>query len=195
MTMPRGLRRCPNREKPRGFTLIELMITLVILAVLLAIAVPSLREFVARKRVEGVAQELATDLRLLKSQQIQRRQFVGILFGSNASMTCYSLYAIGTADENCDCTIANGQVCGDPSRVEGSKEIKTVVVPRSTGVVVSSSPPLLRLFGFNGMPIGNATIQASVQSSLGGSIRVATNAAAMPSMCSLSGSGSLAPCP
>ena len=179
-----------HRAVAPGFTLIELMITLVILAVLLAIAVPSMREFVARKRVEGVAQELATDLRLLKSQQIQRRRSVGILFGSNDSVTCYSLYAIGTGQEHCDCTISNGPVCGNPARVQGSSEIKTVLVPRSSGVTVSSDPPLLRLFGFNGLPFGNTTIQASVQGALGGEVRVSTNEAAMPVICSVSGSES-----
>lgn len=180
----------------RGFTLIELLVTLVILAVLLAIAVPSMRDFVARKRVEGIAQELVTDLRLLKSQQIQRRQFVGILFGANASVTCYSLYAIGTGDENCDCTIAGGQVCGNPNRAQASTEIKTVVVPRSSGVTLSSNPQLLRLFGFNGLPLGNATLLASVQSSRGGTVRVSTNAVALPSLCSASGSESTLPaCP
>lgn len=185
-----------RRAVAPGFTLVEVMISLVILAVLLAIAVPSMREFVARKRVEGVAQELATDLRLLKSQQIQRRQRVGILFGSNDSMTCYSLYFIGTGDENCDCTISNGPVCGNPARVQGSAEIKTVVVPRTTGVTVSSNPQLLRLLGFNGMPSGNTTIRASVQGTSGGTVRVSTNAAAMPSVCSVSGSESSIPaCP
>lgn len=188
--------RRQRRAVAPGFTLIEVMITLVILAVLLAIAVPSMREFVARKRVEGIAQELATDLRLLKSQQIQRRRSVGILFGSNDSVTCYSLYFIGTGDENCDCTIGNGPVCGNPARVQGSAEIKTVVVPRNSGVTVSSNPQLLRLFGFNGMPIGNTTIQASVQGSSGGTVRVSTNTAAMPVICSVSGSESaITACP
>ena len=88
----RQARQLQRPDRGAGFTMIELLIVMVILAVLLAIAVPSMREFIARKRVEGVAQELATDLRLLKSQQIQRRRNVGIQFGSNASITCYVLY-------------------------------------------------------------------------------------------------------
>lgn len=187
-----GLPRAPGP----GFTLIELMITLVILAVLLAIAVPSMREFVARKRVEGVAQELVTDLRLLKSQQIQRRQFVGILFGANSSMTCYSLFAVGPSDDNCDCTATGGPICPNPGGAGSSSEIKTVVLPRSSGVTLSSTPRLLRLFGHNATPIGNVTLSASVQSSQGGTVRVLTNLLAQPSLCSASGAESSLPaCP
>ncbi|HOB94851.1 MAG TPA: prepilin-type N-terminal cleavage/methylation domain-containing protein, partial [Aquabacterium sp.] len=60
-----------------GFTLVELMVVVAILSVLVAIALPSARDFVARKRLEGIAQELATDLRLLKSNQIQNRPLSG----------------------------------------------------------------------------------------------------------------------
>ena len=171
-----------------GFTMIELMIVMVIMAVLLAVAVPSMREFVARKRVEGVAQELATDLKFLKSRQLQRNQFVGLLFNSNATNTCYSLYEIGPADNNCDCTRPPGTACPNPGNPGSSVELKTVVLPRSSGITLSSAPNLLRLFGFNASPIGNTTIQATVQSTLGGSVRVSTNALVVPVMCSVSGS-------
>ncbi len=175
-----------------GFTMIELMIVMVILAVLLAIAVPSMREFVARKRVEGVAQELATDFRLLKSQQIQRRRFVGMLFNDNALVTCYSLYAYGSNSSNCDCTRGPGAACLNQGAAGSSEEIKTVVVPRSSGVTVSSAPALLKLFDTI-TPLGDATIQANVQSNLGGSIRVSTNILVQPSLCSVSGTSSSLP--
>lgn len=172
------------------------MITLVILAVLLAIAVPSMREFVARKRVEGVAQELATDLRYLQAQQIQRSASVGIRFGSTDTMSCYVLYVRGAAGVNCNCTRSDGPVCGNPDAAGASQEIKTVIVPKSTGVSFTSEPALLILLGFNGLPDGNTTILASVRSPLGGEVRVTTNSTAKPSFCSVSGSEStIARCP
>ena len=167
--------------------MIEMMVVTVILAVLLAMAVPSMREFAARKRVEGVAQELATDLRLLKSQQIQRRQLVVMAFSRNASVTCYSLYQEGPAGDSCDCTNPLG-ACPDWGDGSGSLEIKTVVLPISSGVTLDASPDSLRLFGFNAMPVGNATIRVAVRSTTGGAVQVSTNPLAMPVMCSISGS-------
>lgn len=192
---PRSSRR-QRRARSAGFTLIELMITLVILAVLLAIAVPSMREFVARKRVEGVAQELATDLRYLQAQQIQRSAPVRIRFGSTDTMSCYVLYVWGAAGVNCNCTRTDGPVCGNPDAAGASQEIKTVIVPKSTGVSFTSEPTLLTLLGFNGLPDGNTTLLASVQGTRGGEVRLTTNSTAKPSLCSVSGSESTIPrCP
>lgn len=176
-----------------GFTLIEVMIVLVIMAVLMAIAVPSMRELIARQRVEGIAQELATDLRFLKSQQIQRRRTVGILFASNSTQTCYSLYIVGPAGDDCDCSNTGGSVCPNPTSAGSSVEIKTVSLPASSGVTLSASPDLLRLFGFNAMPMGGTMIQATVQSVLGGTIRISTNSLGAPVLCSVSGNSSSLP--
>lgn len=188
----------PERRRPlaveRGFTLIEMLITLVIVAVLMAVAVPSMSKFVARKRVEGVAQELATDLRYLRAQHLQRNvQDTRVRFMSTDTMSCYVLYVWGVAGIDCNCTRTSSPVCGDPAAAGASVEIKTVVVPRSTGVTVTSVPSILTLSGFNALPVGNATIRASVASSLGGEVRLTTNASAKPSLCTVSGSESTIP--
>lgn len=180
--------RLPQKQ---GFTLVELMVGLVILAVLLAIAVPSMREFIARKRVEGVATELATDMRYLRAQQLQRGGQVSIRFGSNDSLTCYTLVADGGGDW-CDCTLGAGQACAGTNNVE----IKTGVFRRSSGVVVVSTPAAMRitLGGLTGLP--SAPLLASVSSSLGGEVRVSANSLASPSLCSVSGhESSLKACP
>lgn len=54
MTEPRP--PCTGRRRPRGFTLIELMITVALIAVLLATALPSYRSYVRRSvRTEAQA--------------------------------------------------------------------------------------------------------------------------------------------
>jgi len=186
----------PLREarRSRGFTLVELMVTAGILVVLLAIAVPSMREFIARKRVEGVANELATDLRYLRAKQIERRQTTGIRFSATDEKTCYVLYFEGLGSASCDC--ATQPACAEVRGGAAAEEFKTVSLPRSSGVVVSSNPTTLLLAGVSGMPFNDVTIVASVASSLGGVVRVETNQAARPSICSVSGSNSaLRACP
>ncbi len=61
-----------RRSAQRGVTLIEVMIVLGIAAILLAAAVPSFREFVARNRLDGAAQDLLASLQLARSEA-QRR--------------------------------------------------------------------------------------------------------------------------
>lgn len=187
--------RLGGSQRPAmGFTLVELMVTLVIAGTLLAFAVPSMREFIARKRVEGVANELATDLRYLRSLQIERNRIEGmrIRFGSNGTSTCYVIIATSPA-RGADCDCGNTPVCNAAAGAEA--EIKTVRIERSTGVLLEATPESLEVRGANGMPSGGATLQVAVRSSLGGELQVNTNQAGRPALCSLSGpAGALKVC-
>lgn len=56
----------------RGFTLVELMVTIAVLAVMLAIAVPSFQEFTRRNRVVAASNSLVSALALARSEAIKR---------------------------------------------------------------------------------------------------------------------------
>lgn len=55
-------------QRADGFSLVELLIVIAIAGVLLAFAIPSFTDSTARRRVDGVASELATDLQNAKTQ-------------------------------------------------------------------------------------------------------------------------------
>lgn len=72
-------------QRPRrAFTLIELMVTIVVLAILLAIAVPSFQGMLDRKRVAGLAAVLVADIQLLRSEAIKRSAPVELVLQSDA---------------------------------------------------------------------------------------------------------------
>jgi len=63
-------------SKGRGFTLIELMVTLVILAILTMIALPSFRDTIRRNRVNSASNALLADLNYARAEAIDRGQIV-----------------------------------------------------------------------------------------------------------------------
>ena len=77
--------RIPSRQA--GFTIIELMTVMVIAGVLLALALPSFNETLARRRLEGQANELVTDLSYAKSEAVARNRSV-LLQTNPGGTTC-----------------------------------------------------------------------------------------------------------
>lgn len=66
------------RVRESGFTLIELLVTLTVLGVLLGIAVPSFRDFMATQRVKSAAFDLAAALLLARSEAVKRNADVTV---------------------------------------------------------------------------------------------------------------------
>ena len=73
-----------KRTMSRGFTLIELMITLVILAVVITIGVPSLSEFVASQHVRTTASDIMADMAFARAEAIKESR-VAIMTPINAA--------------------------------------------------------------------------------------------------------------
>ena len=64
------------RCRARGFTMIELLTTLVVLAVLLALAAPSMATFINNSRLRSSQGELVSALMLARSEATKRGNFV-----------------------------------------------------------------------------------------------------------------------
>jgi prepilin-type N-terminal cleavage/methylation domain-containing protein len=69
--------------KPRGFTLVELLIVMVIAAVLSAIAIPSMIYQRRLMRFSGVTREFSTQLRLARQLAMSERQAVTFQYDDN----------------------------------------------------------------------------------------------------------------
>ena len=102
-----------------GFTLVEVFITIAVLAILITIAAPSFNQTIERRKLEGAAEELYAYLQFARSESIKRATDVMVSF-ENTSGTdwCYGL----KVDDDCDCEETD-PTDSDYCAIDGIKKI------------------------------------------------------------------------
>jgi type IV fimbrial biogenesis protein FimT len=75
------------RSRSKGFTLIELVVTMAIAIILVSIAVPSFRTTAQNSRITAHANDFVSDLSLARSEAIRRRSNV-VVCTSNTGTSC-----------------------------------------------------------------------------------------------------------
>jgi type II secretion system protein H len=72
------MRRTSERPRSKGFTLIELMVVIAIIAALAAAFPLAMNRFVAARRVDAAARELVADIRLAQARSVSSGKAVAI---------------------------------------------------------------------------------------------------------------------
>ncbi len=87
----------------QGFTLVELLITVAVLGILTALAVPSFREMMDRNAVTTTANDLLSSILLARSEAVKREQ--PVIFSGNAGFTTWQVAADTDGDGTGDVTL------------------------------------------------------------------------------------------
>jgi type IV fimbrial biogenesis protein FimT len=82
----------PTRPRQRGATLIESFIVLALLAVIVGAAVPSFQSAQDRRRLEGAAAQLRTELHFARSLAVERNEAVRFSFRAEGTASCYVIH-------------------------------------------------------------------------------------------------------
>jgi type IV fimbrial biogenesis protein FimT len=76
-----------NMEREKGFTLIELMITIIVVSILLATGVPSFLQFIKNNRITSQANNLVVSIQVARSEAVKRNTNT-IICASTDQATC-----------------------------------------------------------------------------------------------------------
>ena len=117
-----------------GFTVMELMITVTILAIMAAIALPSFQSVLEGRRLVGAAENLFADLQFARSESIKRNEVIRFQATTGAS------WCFGVDDDDgaaCDCTSNACEIDAAPKNVVAADYVD---IQMSVGGVVEFDP-------------------------------------------------------
>ena len=136
-------------NQQRGVTMIEACITLAIAGILAGSALPSFKDSLEKRTLEGVSSEVRTDLMYARSEAVSRNEGVRVSFHQGAAGRCYVVHTGSRAD--CQCDGSGPAVCsGD------AVALKTV--NESRGVQVLANVSSLRFDPTNGTTSPTGTV-------------------------------------
>lgn len=106
---------CLRAKRQRGFTLVELMVTLAVLAVVVAAAGPSFADFFDKYRLRGAADAVISLLSNARAEAVKSNQDINVAFTGSGPAWCAGANAAGVptggnkagAASACDCTNAS----------------------------------------------------------------------------------------
>ena len=165
-----------NRES--GFTLIELMVTISILAIVLSAAFPSYRTFVANAQIRSTAESIRNGLQLARAEAIKRNAKVKFTIASaindsSWSVGCVTVVADLDGDGVADCPA----VIQSKTASEGSANTIRIIKTGSNtlnftnlGTTDSTAGQLSRF------DIDNTSIPVAISADLSVSIQTGGNA-------------------
>ena len=71
-----------HTSRNSGFTLIELMLTIAVAAVIAAVAIPNMRDFIRNNRLAAGSNDLLRSLQMARSEAIKRQQVIAVCASS-----------------------------------------------------------------------------------------------------------------
>lgn len=147
-----------NRRRAKGFTAIELMVTIAVLGVLAAVAFPSMRDYLDRQRLVGQVRAISNMAQLARSEAIKRSAASAGGGLSNIAMTINpgTAWSVGLAAGNAACAGATCVIQGSsdtqiitgtecPSCTLTAPAAQTVIVFDLRGLVTGGSDRLITM--------------------------------------------------
>lgn len=95
------MQHTPARRHQHGLTLVESCIALLATAVAVGTAAPSFKQARDKRHLDGVAAQLATDVRHARSMAVARHEQVRLTLRQSAAGSCYVVHTGSASDCGC----------------------------------------------------------------------------------------------
>jgi type IV fimbrial biogenesis protein FimT len=92
-----------SMKNTKGFTLIELVITLAVMAILVSWGFPSLQESIKNNRMTAQNNEMVAVLRYARNEAIRRNDDISVLISASGSEWNAYVYDSETSEQGTDC--------------------------------------------------------------------------------------------
>ena len=143
----------------KGFTLIEMMIAIVIVAVLTALAVPSMRGIIARNRVRDAATDIFLVLHEARSEALKRNANITLRPVTGTDWTS-GWHILDPVNAGADLEVHQPLLVGsDPAHPQLAMTGPNLITYQSTGRLSVSTPPSFTVSASYGSHTSTATVQ------------------------------------
>lgn len=115
-----------------GFSLIEIMITIAILAIFAKLASPAMSAMIATQRIRSISSDLAADFALARMEAIKRSNRVGLIRSGTSWNDGWNMFQDANANGQCD----TGETCNIQVHQKISSSIS--ITPCDDGVADST---------------------------------------------------------
>lgn len=158
------------RPTQKGFTIIELMVSVAIIGILIAIAAPNMSSYWSEGRLVSATEAIYSQMQLARSVALAKNEDVDVRFPTTGSGWCMGV----TENSSASCTCGSCSLTGMPDKILISADYP------NTSVAVSSAISTFTIPGVVAGP-GNVVItlnsgeQASINLSILGRVSICSS--------------------
>lgn len=172
MTNRALVRRDPQKgkkgfSKTRGFTLIELMVVVAVMAIIASLALPSYRTIIEKRAVVSGANQVKAFITQAQMTSIKRNEFVAVNFESwtNSGETswCVGVASSENSDVSCNCRTESSCLIDGEEKVINSSDLNRPNI-LSDVIEVNGDDNNLVFDPIRGLVLGNETLQVQLVS-------------------------------
>ena len=110
-----------NTDQNNGFTLVELMVTLLVAGIVLGVGIPAFSQFISTNRMAAAVNDVTTSLHLARTEAVKRRANVTVCPSANWDSAAPACSLAGNMEDGwitfVDCTVQPppAGTCGAPN--------------------------------------------------------------------------------